>query len=97
MCEDILNKSGVAILPGSDFGFKKSKMLARLSYTDFDGETFSKKIQKAEKNQMRATLKSLHQILLKAQKGWLIGLKSLIELKIIVQIKPFALTITSLN
>ena len=42
MCEDILNKSGVAMLPGSDFGFNPSKMLARLSYTDFDGEAFLK-------------------------------------------------------
>ena len=40
MCDDILNKSGVALLPGSDFGFKPSKMLARLSYTDFDGKVF---------------------------------------------------------
>ena len=40
MCDDILNKTGVALLPGSDFGFKPNKMLARLSYTDFDGENF---------------------------------------------------------
>ena len=25
MCDDILNKSGVALLPGSDFGFKPRK------------------------------------------------------------------------
>ena len=42
MCEDILDKSGVALLPGSDFGFKPTRMLARLSYTDFDGEIFLK-------------------------------------------------------
>ena len=40
MCEDILNKTGVALLPGSDFGLESSKMLARLSYTDFDGSSF---------------------------------------------------------
>jgi len=40
MCEDILNKTGVALLPGSDFGLESSKMLARLSYTDFDGASF---------------------------------------------------------
>ena len=40
MCKDILNKTGVALLPGSDFGVKSSKMLARLSYTDFDGTNF---------------------------------------------------------
>ena len=40
MCEDILDKSGVALLPGSDFGFKPSRMIARLSFTDFNGEEF---------------------------------------------------------
>ena len=40
MCKDILNKFGVALLPGSDFGIKQEKMLARLSYTDFDGAVF---------------------------------------------------------
>ena len=42
MCVDILNKSGVALLPGTDFGIEKKKMLARLSYTDFDGANFLK-------------------------------------------------------
>ena len=40
MCRDILNKTGVALLPGSDFGLDSNKMLARLSFTDFDGEKF---------------------------------------------------------
>ena len=40
MCMDILNKTGVALLPGSDFGIDNKKMLARLSYTDFDGSSF---------------------------------------------------------
>tara|TARA_Y100000817_G_C16829168_1_gene532665 strand:- start:261 stop:1496 length:1236 start_codon:yes stop_codon:yes gene_type:complete len=44
MCDDILKKTGVALLPGSDFGFKPNKMLTRLSYTDFDGETFLKNV-----------------------------------------------------
>ena len=42
MCKDILNKTGVALLPGSDFGLDSSKMLARLSYTDFNGADFLK-------------------------------------------------------
>jgi len=42
MCKDILNKTGVALLPGSDFGLDSKKMLARLSYTDFDGVNFLK-------------------------------------------------------
>jgi len=40
MCTDLLNKKGVAILPGSDFGFSDEKMISRLSYTDFDGKNF---------------------------------------------------------
>ena len=42
MCKDILNKTGVALLPGSDFGLNKKKMIVRLSYTDFDGTNFLK-------------------------------------------------------
>ena len=42
MCKDILNRTGVALLPGSDFGLDSTKMLARLSYTDFDGNNFLK-------------------------------------------------------
>ena len=49
MCDDILNKTGVALLPGSDFGFRTSKMLARLSYTDFDGELFLKNTKSGKK------------------------------------------------
>jgi len=55
MCESILNNTGVALLPGSDFGFDKKKMLARLSFTDFDGQEFMNKIevnQKIDKNQI---------------------------------------------
>ena len=44
LCEAILNETGVAMLPGSDFGFKSKKMLTRLSYTDFDGTKFLKNI-----------------------------------------------------
>jgi aspartate aminotransferase len=38
MCKNIINETGVALLPGSVFGFSENKMLARLSFTDFDGE-----------------------------------------------------------
>jgi len=40
LCEAILHETGVAMLPGSDFGFKPKRMLTRLSYTDFDGTKF---------------------------------------------------------
>ena len=45
MCDNILNDTGVALLPGSDFGFEQTKMLARLSFTDFDGQEFMNKIE----------------------------------------------------
>jgi len=44
LCEAILNKTGVAMLPGSDFGFKPKRMLTRLSYTDFNGTEFLKNV-----------------------------------------------------
>ena len=49
MCKDILNKTGVALLPGSDFGLENKKMIARLSYTDFDGTAFLKGILGSKK------------------------------------------------
>jgi aspartate aminotransferase len=49
MCDSILNDTGVALLPGSDFGFEQSKMLARLSFTDFDGQEFMNKIEDNQK------------------------------------------------
>jgi len=48
MCDNILKETGVALLPGSDFGFDKKKMLVRLSFTDFDGQKFMNKIQKGQ-------------------------------------------------
>tara|TARA_S200000501_G_C20150990_1_gene451512 strand:- start:24 stop:503 length:480 start_codon:yes stop_codon:yes gene_type:complete len=45
LCEVILNETGVAMLPGSDFGFKPDKMLTRLSYTDFDGTQFFENVK----------------------------------------------------
>ena len=54
MCRDILSKTGVALLPGSDFGVDSNKMIARLSFTDFNGSEFlnntlgSKKLDNAD-------------------------------------------------
>ena len=49
MCDSILNDTGVALLPGSDFGFAQTQMLARLSFTDFDGQEFMSKIKDNKK------------------------------------------------
>ncbi len=48
MCKDLLNNTGVALLPGSDFGIPKDKMIARLSFTDFNGENFMKNTSSKE-------------------------------------------------
>ena len=42
LCERILDETGVAMLPASDFGFGPKKMLTRLCYIDFDGSEFLK-------------------------------------------------------
>ena len=49
LCASILKETGVALLPGSAFGFKPSKMLVRLSFTDFDGSNFLKNISSDSK------------------------------------------------
>jgi aspartate aminotransferase len=42
LCENILDETGVAMLPASDFGFSPKRMLTRLCYIDFDGTEFLK-------------------------------------------------------
>ena len=49
MCDSILKNTGVALLPGSDFGFNSNKMLARLSFTDFDGQEFMEQLEDNQK------------------------------------------------
>ena len=56
MCKEILDKTGVALLPGSDFGIDSKRMIARLSYTDFDGANFLKNIS-GSKNLDKVDLK----------------------------------------
>ena len=48
MCENILKETGVALLPGSDFGFPKERMIARLSFTDFNGKEIMKNVKKSK-------------------------------------------------
>ena len=49
MCNNIIKDTGVALLPGSDFGFDQNKMLVRLSFTDFDGHKFMQQIEDNQK------------------------------------------------
>jgi aspartate aminotransferase len=37
LCQSLLEKTGVAILPASDFGFVPDHLAARLAFVDFDG------------------------------------------------------------
>ena len=49
MCSNLLKETGIALLPGSVFGFSKKKMTARLSFTDFNGQEFMKNISQSQK------------------------------------------------
>ena len=49
LCVAVLKETGVALLPGSAFGFRPNKMLARLSFIDFDGGSFLKNISSSKK------------------------------------------------
>ena len=56
MCNNILVKTGVALLPGTDFGLPPEKMIARLSFTDFDGKKFMQNLKnntKVDENLLR--------------------------------------------
>ena len=56
MCNNILVKTGVALLPGTDFGLPPEKMIARLSFTDFDGKKFMQNLKnntKVDENFLR--------------------------------------------
>ena len=49
MCNNLLKETSVVLLPGSEFGFDKKRMLARLSFTDFNGQDFMKNIKSEKK------------------------------------------------
>jgi aspartate/methionine/tyrosine aminotransferase len=49
MCERILAETGVAFLPGSEFGRPDSELSARLALVDFDG---SKALMKAQEHSL---------------------------------------------
>ena len=49
MCSNILKETGVALLPGSDFGFSKERPIVRLSFTDFNGQEFMKNLKGTKK------------------------------------------------
>ena len=36
-CRRLLEETGIAILPGSDFGLPSNELIARMAYVNFDG------------------------------------------------------------
>ena len=45
LCQKILNDTGFAMLPGSDFGMEEDKLLSRIAFVDFDGSKALEMIQ----------------------------------------------------
>ena len=72
MCSNILNETGVALLPGSDFGFSKERMITRLSFTDFNADEFMQNVKKTKKVDMNSISKFAPKIIegTKKLKDW---------------------------
>ena len=72
MCSNILKETGVALLPGSDFGFSKERMITRLSFTDFNGDEFMQNVKKTKKVDMNSIAKFAPKIIegTKKLKDW---------------------------
>ena len=72
MCSNILKGTGVALLPGSDFGFSKERMITRLSFTDFNGDEFMQNVKKTKKVDMNSISKFAPKIIegTKKLKDW---------------------------
>ena len=51
-CARLLEETGVAMLPSSDFGFPAEYLAARLSYVDFDGEAALKLAAQLKENEL---------------------------------------------
>jgi aspartate aminotransferase len=49
LCKKILNEIGFAMLPGSDFGIEKEKLICRIAFVDFDGAKALNLIRKNKK------------------------------------------------
>tara|TARA_B100001142_G_scaffold317922_1_gene359419 strand:+ start:32 stop:1282 length:1251 start_codon:yes stop_codon:yes gene_type:complete len=59
MCQKILTDTGFAMLPGSDFGFKKNKLISRIAFVDFDGSKALKKFSFYKKKEPDKIIKKL--------------------------------------
>jgi aspartate aminotransferase len=52
LCHKLLDQTGVAILPGSDFGRQPEELTVRIAYVNFDGEMALKASQKEISNKV---------------------------------------------
>ena len=71
----LLEKLGVASLPGSDFGLDKEKMILRLAFVDFDGENalnFLKNNNKLEINDYKKLFPMVYERILRI-KNWVLN------------------------
>ena len=59
MCKKILSETGFAMLPGSDFGFKKNKLIARIAFVDFNGTKALKLFRLFNKSSSNKIMKKL--------------------------------------
>ena len=70
----LLQKLGVASLPGSDFGLAKEKMILRLAFVDFDGGKALKYLRyrnKLERSDYKELFPMVYEGLLKI-KNWVL-------------------------
>jgi len=51
MCQRLLEDTGVAILPGSNFGRRPEEMTARIAYVDFDGKSVLEAVKSIHEDQ----------------------------------------------
>ena len=59
MCKTILSETGFAMLPGSDFGFKKNKLISRIAFVDFDGSKALKEFSSVKKFNNNTVIKKI--------------------------------------
>ena len=59
MCKKILSETGFAMLPGSDFGFKKNKLISRIAFVDFDGSKALKEFSSVKKFNNNTVIKKI--------------------------------------
>jgi hypothetical protein len=51
MCRRLLEDTGVAILPGSNFGRHPQELTARIAYVDFDGKSALEAVKSKDEGQ----------------------------------------------